>query len=34
MRISWLFPDVWQYGSQQNPNLEFGMVDSVTVCHY
>jgi len=31
MRISWLYPDVWQYGSQQNPLLYFGSVNSVTV---
>jgi len=32
MRISWLYPDVWQYGSQQNPALTYGMVNTVTVC--
>jgi hypothetical protein len=31
MRVSWQFPDVWQYGSQQNPALVYGMVNSVTV---
>ena len=33
MRVSWTFPDVWQYGSQQNPNLTYGTVDLVTVTH-
>jgi len=33
MRVSWLFPDVWQYSSQQNPNLTYGTVDKVTVTH-
>jgi len=31
MRISWLYPDVWQFGSVQNPSLYFGSVNSVTV---
>jgi hypothetical protein len=33
MRVSWLYPDVWQYGSQQNPTLTYGSVDKVTVTH-
>ena len=33
MRVNWTFPDVWQYGSQQNPNLTYGTVDLVTVTH-
>jgi hypothetical protein len=33
MRVSWQFPNIWQWGSQQNPNLIYGMVDSVTVIH-
>ena len=33
MRISWQFPDVWQYGSQQNPSLTYGTVDTVTVTY-
>jgi hypothetical protein len=33
MRISWVFPDVWQYGSQQNPSLTYGTVDTVTVTY-
>ena len=31
MRVSWKYPDVWQYGSQQNPLLNLGYVTSVTV---
>jgi hypothetical protein len=31
MRVSWKFPDVWQWGSQQDPSLVYGMVDTVTV---
>jgi len=31
MRISWQFPDVWQYGSQQNPGITYGTVNTVTV---
>jgi hypothetical protein len=31
LRVSWTYPDVWQYGSQQNPLLPFGTVDTVTV---
>jgi hypothetical protein len=31
MRVSWKYPDVWQYGSQQNPLLTLGYVSSVTV---
>ena len=31
MRVSWLYPDVWQYGAQQNPALVYGMVNTVTV---
>jgi len=31
MRVSWVFPDIWQYGSQQNPLLKYGSVDKVTV---
>jgi len=33
MRVSWKFPDVWQYGSQQNPSITYGTVDTVTVTH-
>jgi hypothetical protein len=33
MRVSWMFPDVWQYGSQQNPSLTYGTVDTVTVTY-
>ena len=33
LRISWTYPDVWQYGSQQNPLLPFGSVDTVTVSY-
>jgi hypothetical protein len=33
MRVSWVYPDVWQYGSQQNPTLIYGSVDKVTVTH-
>jgi hypothetical protein len=29
MRISWQYPDVWQWGSQQNPTLQFGSVTKV-----
>ena len=31
MRISWTYPDVWQYSGQQDPTIPFGMVNSVTV---
>jgi len=31
LRVSWTYPDVWQYGSQQNPLLPFGTVDKITV---
>ena len=31
MRVSWTFPDVWQYGSQQNPGVVYGTVNTVTV---
>jgi hypothetical protein len=31
LRVSWTYPDVWQYGSQQNPLLPFGSVDTVIV---
>ena len=31
LRVSWTYPDVWQYGSQQNPLLPFGSVDTITV---
>lgn len=34
MRISWMYPDVWQYGSQQNPQLQFGLVNNVTVLYF
>ena len=33
IRISWVYPDVWQYGSQQNPTLVYGAVDKVTVAY-
>lgn len=33
LRVSWTYPDVWQYGSQQNPLLPFGSVDTVTVIY-
>jgi len=33
MRVSWTYPDVWQYGSQQNPYPTFGMVNTVTVTY-
>jgi len=33
MRVSWMYPDVWQYGSQQNPALIYGTVDTVTVSY-
>lgn len=29
MRVSWFYPDVWQYGSQQNPEIVFGKVTKV-----
>jgi len=29
MRISWQYPDVWQYGSQQNPTLTYGSITEV-----
>jgi len=31
MRVSWKFPDVWQYGSQQNPSITYGTVNTVTI---
>ena len=31
MRVSWVYPDIWQFGSQQNPTLKYGSVDKVTV---
>ena len=33
MRISWTYPDVWQYSGQQDPTIPFGMVNSVTVSY-
>jgi hypothetical protein len=30
-RVSWVYPDVWQYGSQQNPGPIYGTVDKVIV---
>jgi hypothetical protein len=30
-RISWVYPDIWQFGSQQNALLYYGTVDTVTV---
>ena len=33
LRVSWTYPDVWQYGSQQNPLLPFGSIDTVTVIY-
>ena len=30
-RVSWQYPDVWAYGSQQNPTLIYGSVDKVTI---
>jgi len=29
MRVCWQYPDVWQYGSQQNPTLVYGAVTKV-----
>lgn len=31
MRISWMYPDVWQKQSQQDPTLYYGLVNTVTV---
>jgi len=31
MRVSWLYPNVWQYGSQQNPTIPYGSVTKVVV---
>ena len=33
LRISWQYPDVWAHGSQQNPTLIYGSVDSITVSY-
>ena len=31
MRISWMYPDVWQNNSRQDPTLYYGLVNTVTV---
>jgi hypothetical protein len=31
MRVSWLYPDIWQYGSQQNPTTKYGSITKVVV---
>jgi hypothetical protein len=33
IRVTWVYPDVWQYGSQQNPVLVYGSVDKITVSY-
>jgi hypothetical protein len=33
MRVSWTYPDIWQYGSQQDPTTMYGLVNSVTVSY-
>ena len=30
LRVSWVFPDIWQYGSQ-DPSTKYGSVDKITV---
>ena len=32
-RVSWKYPDIWQFGSQQNALLYYGTVDTVTVSY-
>ena len=32
-RVSWQYPDIWQFGSQQNALLYYGTVDTVTVSY-
>ena len=32
-RASWKYPDIWQFGSQQNALLTYGTVDTVTVSY-
>ena len=32
-RVSWKYPDIWQFGSQQNALLTYGTVDTVTVSY-
>jgi hypothetical protein len=33
LRISWTYPNIWQYGSQQDPTTVYGMVNTVTVSY-
>ena len=33
LRVSWTYPDIWQYGSQQDPQGVYGMVNTVTVSY-
>jgi hypothetical protein len=33
LRVSWTYPNIWQYGSQQDPTTVYGMVNSVTVSY-
>jgi hypothetical protein len=33
VRVTWVYPDVWQYGSQQNPILVYGSLDKITVSY-
>jgi hypothetical protein len=33
IRVTWVYPDVWQYGSQQNPTLIYGSLDKITVSY-
>jgi hypothetical protein len=30
LRVSWIFPDIWQYGSQ-DPSTKYGSVDKITI---
>jgi len=32
-RVSWKYPDIWQFGSQQNALLYYGTVDTVTISY-
>jgi hypothetical protein len=33
LRVGWTYPDIWQYGSQQDPQGVYGMVNTVTVSY-
>lgn len=31
LRVSWQYPNIWAYGSQQDPTIIYGSVDKVTI---